>query len=199
MLCHKRFQYMSCLLAIFASLLLATDALRIEVDEDPRVQGGKSVELVCKARRVDDEVDRCFWYGPDGTKYTAQDEDSDEDDDRNTRRGSRSNVEAILFVDDDECVLKINSVGSAHNGPWECFMEERRDDEPASKFIFLRVSSVSEKLAVNLDPDQRQLSAKVGSTVQLICPTNAKVTDPRSYPQCSWISPKGKLFRLVGK
>ena len=139
MLCRRNSPFF---FSVFLSVIvICVHGLRIEVDEDPRVQSGRSVELVCKAKSVRNEIDRCYWYGPDQTRYSARDseddsdndddEDDDDGDDRNTRRrtrtrGSRSsNVEATLYVDDEECVLKINSVSAEHNGPWECYMEER--------------------------------------------------------------------------
>ncbi len=65
------------------SLLLAkgVECFEVIVDEDPDARSGESVELVCAASNLDDDLDSCVWQRPSDRDTITSDRS------RSNRRG----------------------------------------------------------------------------------------------------------------
>ena len=61
-------------------------------------------------------------------------------------------------------------------------------------FAFVKVTSFTGDFVVDLEDSQRVVNAKLGSEVELICPTNAQ-----SKPICIWTDPENEKIELIGK
>ena len=207
-------------LVITAAVILSTSVTilsAIEINEDRLVDvkgvTGSKAEIVCEAFDTRDTIEKCVWYSPNGERYSARNrrrrisnsrrriedeyEDYDDrydedDDDQDYRKGD---VKVTLDDRRDECTLTINSLRREDSGPWECSVDDGRDE--AYKYAMVRVTDKAAPLQLLLDPDDKELDVRRGDDVQIICPTNHNI--PGDRPVCKFIDPKGKIYNIIGK
>lgn len=169
---------------IFLAFLASTGlAIEITVLKDAKTTAGSRIELVCEVSDLRGSLEECLWYDPDGNRYRERD--------------NEDGIRVTLDDRRDECVLSINSLEKGHGGDWECEVSDSR--ETASKFVYVRVYANNEPFRLLLDDDERRVEARIGQSIELLCPSNNRADSHAERPVCKWYSPAGKKYDIVGR